>query len=259
MTARRNGKKSFVILPELPPEAIPNIDDLVIDDGAAVDGIYSEKQMRLLTEPLYSSWEGPGKNRSFLALANVGLFYQVGVPPLVPDVMLSVDVRARNLSEKRNNTYFVWEFGKSPETVIEIVSNKGSDELGDKLIIYARIGVPYYIVWDPMNYLKMGKLQSFILQGKEYEENGLWFKEPNLDLTQWEGSYEGTRDVWLRWTDERGRLIPTGAEKSQLTQKRARKAEQRAKESDNRAKKAEQGTERLKAKLRSLGIKPEDA
>ena len=46
-----------------------------------VDRVYSEKQMRLLTRPLYSSWSGPGGNRRFLAMANVGLFFGLYEPP----------------------------------------------------------------------------------------------------------------------------------------------------------------------------------
>lgn len=59
----------------------PDISHIEIDDGAPVDNPYSEKQMRLLTEPLYASWEGPPPRdedgaapRQFLAAANVGCF-----------------------------------------------------------------------------------------------------------------------------------------------------------------------------------------
>src|SRR5438445_13730888 len=78
-------------LPELDPAVIPNLDDLVTEDGAPVDSIYAEKQYRLLTEPLYSSWAGPGGGRPFLALANVGWFHTSAQPPLVPDALLSLD------------------------------------------------------------------------------------------------------------------------------------------------------------------------
>src|SRR5437870_381497 len=79
------------LLPELDPAVIPNLDDLVTEDGAPVDSIYAEKQYRLLTEPLYSSWAGPGEGRSFLVLTDVGWFHTVGQPPLVPDALLSLD------------------------------------------------------------------------------------------------------------------------------------------------------------------------
>jgi len=52
--------------PMLRPEDIPSLDDIKIDDGAPVDGIYAEKQMRLLVEPLQSSWPGPGDGREFI-------------------------------------------------------------------------------------------------------------------------------------------------------------------------------------------------
>lgn len=198
-------------------DVLPNIDDIVIEDGAPVDGIYSEKQMRLLTEPLYSHWDGPGKKRTFLVLANVGLFFSVQDPPIVPDVMLSVDVKAKMLAEKRHNTYFLWEFGKHPEVGIEIVSNRVGEELGSKLLTYARIG---------------------------------------LGIDKWEGEFEGINTQWIRWTDDKGRLIPTGAESSRRQRKRAKKANELAKQAEARANKAQAEADRLKSKLRSLGIDP---
>jgi hypothetical protein len=37
----------------------PDVSALVIQDDAPRDNIFAEKQERLLTEPLYSSWSGP--------------------------------------------------------------------------------------------------------------------------------------------------------------------------------------------------------
>src|SRR5437588_4957266 len=78
----------------IPPECIPDVTDIVISDDTPVDNWFSEKQMRLLTEPLYSSWPGPSDGKPFVALANVGLFHTYLGPPIVPDVMLSLGVRA---------------------------------------------------------------------------------------------------------------------------------------------------------------------
>ena len=66
----------------LAPEEWPNLEAVVTEDDTPVDNIFAEKQQRLLVEPLYSSWPGPGDGRPFLALANVGLFYAVRQPPL---------------------------------------------------------------------------------------------------------------------------------------------------------------------------------
>ena len=50
---RRMQPRALIVPPELQPgpEDIPNLDALIIEDGAPVDSILSEKQMRLLTEP----------------------------------------------------------------------------------------------------------------------------------------------------------------------------------------------------------------
>jgi hypothetical protein len=42
-----------------------------------------------------------------------------------------------NWWEKQNRSYLVWQFGKAPEVVIEIVSNMVGGELGNKLKIYS--------------------------------------------------------------------------------------------------------------------------
>jgi len=120
----------------LSPGDIPNVEDLVIEDGKPVDNIFVEKEYRLLSEPLYSSWtSGSGK---FLALANVDLFYAYREPPLVPDVMLSLGVPAgRDLARKENQSYFMWVVGKPPDVVIEIVSDLRGGEETDKWIAYA--------------------------------------------------------------------------------------------------------------------------
>ena len=61
------------------------LEQLVTEDDEPVDNIFSEKQQRLLTDSLYSSW----KRRTFLTMANVGLFYAPNKNPLVPDVLVS--------------------------------------------------------------------------------------------------------------------------------------------------------------------------
>ena len=104
-----------------------DISHLVIEDDTPVDNFQSEEQQRLLVEPLYSSKAIP---QTFLAAANVGLFYKIKGDPIVPDVMLSLGVqRPDDFSQRQNRAYFVWEFGKVPEVCIEIISNTEGDQL----------------------------------------------------------------------------------------------------------------------------------
>ena len=110
-----------------------DIETLVTDDDTPVDSMPSEKQQRLLTEPLFSSWGGPGGGRTFVAAANVGVFPEPRNPALVPDMFLSLDVQVhRNWWDKKHRSYFVWEFGKPPDLVVEVVSNQKGNEVGRK-------------------------------------------------------------------------------------------------------------------------------
>jgi hypothetical protein len=44
-------------------DTVPDIHGLITEDDTPVDNLPSEKQQRLLTEPLYSAWAGPGAGR----------------------------------------------------------------------------------------------------------------------------------------------------------------------------------------------------
>ncbi len=216
----------------------PNISHLVTEDDAPVDNLASEKQMRLLTESLYTGWSGPVDQRPFLAAANVGLFASVHEPPIVPDVFLSLDVAVPdNWWEKGKRAYFFWEFGKAPDLVIEIVSNREGGEADRKMAAYARMGIPYYVIYDPQQQVQEEMVRAYALTPRrEYEEIlPDHFVGLDLGLTLWSGVYENKEDTWLRWQDTTGQLIPTGAELAAQERERA---------------------DRLAAKLRQLGVDP---
>jgi hypothetical protein len=235
-----------------------DISHLVIEDDTPVDNFQSEEQQRLLVEPLYSSKALPAP---FLAAANVGLFYKLKGDPIVPDVLLSLGVqRPDDFSQRRNRSYFVWEFGKVPEVCIEIVSNQEGDELtlsqksqqkGKTTIkkeIYAQIGVRYYAVFDPLKQIQ-GKdemdgalLRVWSISPDGYTEltasqgisaigQSVWLNAAGIGLTLWSGQFEeAVTRPWLRWCDRNGQIIPTGAERA----------------------------DRLAERLRALGINPDE-
>jgi len=192
------------------------IEELIIQDDEPVDNILVEKQQRLLTEALTSSWKGPGKGRPFAVFANVGLFPEKKQTPLVPDAMLVVDV-AWKVDRKRKETlsYFLWIVGKPPDVVIEIVSDRRGGEASYKMTRYAKMGVPYYVIYDPEQWLKSDELRVFELDRSAYRPLPKpWFSDVKLGLKLWEGRYEDMSERWLRWCDARGRVIPTGAERA---------------------------------------------
>ena len=224
----------------IPAEYLPNEEALDTEHDALLNNLFCAKQQRLLVESLYSSWAGPGEGRSFLVEANLGVFYSVHHAPLVPSVMLSVDAQAPDdLWARAKHAYFMWEFGKPPQMVIEIVTRRQSPQGEQKLPKYAWIGVPFSIVFDPTGQLGAEPLRMYVRTGRTYhrypEE---WFPGLGLGLRLWQGEYEGLTQTWLRWCDQAGNVIPTGAEG-------ARREYQRA--------------ERLAAQLRALGVEPQDA
>lgn len=261
-----------------PPEALPNIDHLVTEDDEPVDNIFSEKQQRLLTESLYNSWQG----QRFITLANVGLFYAPKQPPIVPDVLVSLDVKMpKDLYEKRHRSYFVWEYLKSPDVVIEIVSNKEGEETGRKLKLYESIEIPYYAIFDPEKHLSNSILRVFRWHQTGYIETlERWLPKVGLGLRLWEGLYEDNYNTWLRWylEEDKRKLLLTGAEQTKLAKQEAQEAllreqvanqevqeakqeeqeaYQREQEARQEAQAAKQLAERLAAQLRSLGIDPD--
>jgi Uma2 family endonuclease len=192
---------------------IPDVSHLVTEDDTPVDNWFSEKFQRLLVSSLYSSRRG----QNFIAASNVGIFHIPSNPAIVPDVFLSLDVQVpANWWEKKHRSYFVWQFGKPPEVVIEIVSNQEGEELGKKLTIYEQMRVSYYVVYDPIQQLGESVLTLFELRGRRYfEMSQSWLEQVDLGLTLWEGEFEGRSGNWLRWCARSGQILLTGDERSQ--------------------------------------------
>jgi Uma2 family endonuclease len=258
----------------LSPEALItdlDISHLVIEDDTPVDNFQSAQQQRLLVESLYSSKALP---LPFVADANVGLFYKLKGDPIVPDVMLSLGVqRPADFSQRQNRSYFTWEFGKAPEVCIEIVSNAEGDELrlskksqqkGKTTVkkeVYAQIGIPYYVVFDPLQQIQgPDEMNGALLrvwaiapggyteltpsQGVVATGQVVWLAAIELGLTLWSGPFEETVSrLWLRWCDHEGQVILTGAEGRELERQGRELERQRA--------------DRLAERLRAMGIDPD--
>lgn len=245
----------------------PDVSHLVTEDDTPVDNLFSERQMALLRETLYTSWAGPGEERPFVAMANVAIYATNFTPPLVPDLLLSLDV---TLPEepllKEHRSYFLWLYGKPPEVVVEIVSNRKGGELSNKLLDYARMGVAYYIVYDPEGEISEEPLRIFTRQGAHFAETQeRWLAGVELGVAIWRGVYGDMIGDWLRWVDKRGELLATGPEAKAQEYQRAEQEYQRAEQERQRAEQERQRTEQerqradtLAEKLRELGINPEE-
>lgn len=254
----------------------PDANQLITEDDTPVDNFPSEKQQRLLTGCLYSNL----KDQSFIAAANVGIYHTSNQPAIVPDVFVSFNAQVpQNWWEKQNRCYLVWNFGKPPEIVIEVVSNKVGKELTEKFKIYEQMRVSYYVVYDPSHQLGDTTLRLYELRGMLFTEmNGFWLGQVGLGLTTWQGELEDRQDTWLRWCDVNGAILLTGDEQAEQERQRAEQERQRAEQEQQRAEQEQQRAEqerqraeqewqraeqerqradRLAAFLRSQGLDPD--
>ncbi|RJP20465.1 MAG: Uma2 family endonuclease [Candidatus Omnitrophota bacterium] len=221
---------------------IPHVDEIdyeqfITEDDTPVDNLFSDQQQRLLVEPLHTSWNCP---QPFLACANVGLYFHPERPPVVPDMLLSLGVKAaKDLRAKKNRVYFTWVFGKAPDVVVEVVSNREGGEIDRKLQIYEEIGVSDYVIFDPDHEILDTDLRVYELRdGKYVQKQTYWLEKVELGLLLWEGEYEQQHALWLRWCDQERKPISIAMEQ------RIRADQER------------KINEKLSAKLRALGVDP---
>ena len=255
----------------LAPEDYPDTAHIVTEDDTPVENFFIERLLTLLTEPLRSSWTAPN-GVPFIVSANVGLFYQLKAPALVPDVMLSLDVQSDSPpDEPEKRSYFLWEMGKPPDVVVELVSDQRGGEDTDKLTAYARIGVPYYIIYDRFDLLGGGELRAFALrEGVYHPISPSWLPGAGLGMTMWTGPYAGWTKAWPRWCDRNGVVIPSGIERAEAERLSAAAERQRAEaerqiteterqRAEAERQRADQTAERvrlLEERLRALGQEP---
>lgn len=234
---------------------------LVIETDEPVDNPFQERQQRLLTRSLYNAWIPPvaagreGK-RKFWAAANVGVFGDPDLPPLVPDVFVSLDAESPKRRERK--AYFYWTFKKPPEAVVEIVSNREGNELGSKVETYAAWGIDYYAVFDPDHWLGRNDLQIFWLDRGSYRKAaGSFLPKLGLGLTLHHCVFEGNADTYLRWCDEGGVPLMTGQERAEVAEQLVEEKTRLAEENARFAAEAASRADRLAARLRELGIDPD--
>ncbi|MEH2328018.1 Uma2 family endonuclease [Nostoc sp.] len=151
-------------------------------------------------------------------------------------------------------SYVIWQEGVAPFVIVELLSpGTEKEDLGQTLrevnqpptkwqVYEGILRIPYYIVFDRYT----DKLQAFQLVADSYHEidvttSRVWMPGIQLGLGLWQGAYEGIERLWLRWYDERGNWIST-----QLEQER------------RRADQEKQRADKLAAKLRQLGINPDE-
>lgn len=173
---------------------------------------------------------------------NIFICYEEGNPQSVvtPDIFAVFGV-----PKKKRRIYKVWEEGgKIPDFVMEITSRKTvSEDQGTKKGLYAYLGVKEYFQYDPMADYLNPQLQGFRLI------NGNYFPLEKIDLDKNNYAiYSEVLGLELRFNKGEMRLFDSVARKCLLNHQETEEArlEQQIK------------AERFAAKLRELGIDPDN-
>ena len=83
----------------------------------------------------------------------------------------------------------------------------------------------------------------------------IWLPDLQVGLGLWAGTFEGVPGPWLRWCDQAGEWFLTDTEQ----ERQAKEQERQAKEQERQAKEQErQRADKLAAKLRELGVNPDE-
>jgi len=256
-------KETLLLEPTLPDlSRLPTEDDLPYDDGRPMETERHVLQLTLLWETLRLHWAD--RDDVYIG-ANMFVYYSLpqaeavireleyefgereGPPPESrafrgPDFFVALDVEYRE-----RKSWVVWQEGKGPDVVIELLSESTAKvDKGKKKEIYQNeLRVPEYFWYDPFS----GELAGFKLQEGVYEpippdaRGRLISQRLGLALVRWEGVYMDVRARWLRWETPEGELLPTPAEVAAQEQRRAEEEHRRAEQERRRAEQERQRAE----------------
>ncbi len=225
-----------------PRHCLPSAEDLPDSDDTPVDNELQDLIPHVLKDILALIW---AERMDWFFGVDMGIYYNPDEPStaIVPDSFLTVGV-PRIIDSDLRLSYVLWDEQVIPTMILEIVSQTRRGEYTNKKEDYAKIGVLYYVIYNPLRKRKP-RLEVYELKNGEYEllpGEPVWLSQINLGIGRETGIYQGVEREWLYWYDRQGKRYLTPEE-------RAIEAQQQAKEAKERAK-------LLEEKLRSLGIDP---
>ncbi|CAD0229143.1 Uma2 family endonuclease [Planktothrix agardhii] len=235
----------------------PTQDELPFDDGVPMETQRHKMQMDLLIDQLIPWLETRedgyvgGNMFLYFSLAQVrnqdfkgpDFFAVLGVP------------------KKERKSWVVWEEGKAPDVIIELLSQSTAqeDKTNKKIIYQNQVRVPEYFWFDPF---KPDDLAGFILINGSYQPifpdqfNRLFSQQLGLSLVRWSGVYKTVETVWLRWATSEGEILPTpdelSAQKAEQAQLQAEQAQLQAEQAQLQAEQAQRQAEQAQQRSQEL-------
>ena len=241
---------------------LPSAEDLPDSDETPVDNELQDLIPTLLKAMLAFIWS---ERMDWFFGVDMGVYYDPKQPAIVPDGFLSIGV-PRIIDSDLRLSYVLWEEQKVPALVLEIVSQTRRGEYTQKKEQYARLGILYYVIYNPLR-KKKPKLEVYRLEEDGYRllsGEPVWLAQLGIGIGRAEGTYQGITREWLYWYDENQVRYLTPEERANSAelecdrQRQEKERERQEKErQQERAESAESDLQQLREKLRQLNIDPD--
>ena len=198
-----------------PKNCLPSAEDLPDSDETPVDNELQDLIPHLLKAILALIWS---EKMDWFFGVDMGIYYDPSQPAIVPDGFLSIGV-PRIIDRDLRLSYVLWEEQKIPTLAIEIVSQTRRGEYTEKKEFYEKMGIKYYVIYNPLRKRKPSLEVYELNQGKYQLLEGeiIWLEELKLGIGKQQGTYQGITREWLYWYDENGQRYLTPEE--QIEQK----------------------------------------
>ena len=232
--------------------------DLIFDDGVPLESNRHRIGINALIDS-YQHHRAPAQD--FYAGGNMFVYYSstqaMNRDFRGPDFFVVLDVDG---TEERQG-WVVWEEGgRYPDVIVELMSRSTKKvDVGVKKELYDRVfKTTDYFVYDPFD---TSKFQGWHLTTDSYQElktndrGWLWSEKLGLWLGSWHGPIGNETTNWLRFYRPNGDLVMLPNE---AAAQRAESEKQRAESEKQRAESEKVRADRLAAKLRELGIDPDE-
>lgn len=217
---------------------LPSSEELPCSDDTPVDNEDQNLLPNVLLFLLNAIW---GDRQDWYFGVDMAVYHTTGSNPrvpVVPGAFLSLGVERKKGGRSRRS-YVVWEeAGIVPVLTLEMVSHNPGGEYAEKMSLYAKLGVLYYVIYNP-EFWRRDRHQPFevykLIQGQYDLQIGepYWMPEIGLGIGRIQTTFGKLPQEQLAWFDEQGDRFLSEAERER------------------------QRAEQLAARLRELGEDPD--
>ncbi len=208
----------------------PTQADLPYDDGVPMESWRHKVQMDLLIDAL-----GPWLAERADGFVGGNMFVYYSLAQVKHQDFRGPDFfAALGVPKGERRSWVVWEEGKAPDVVIELLSDSTAkvDKSDKKRIYQNQMRVSEYFWFDPFNAEDWSgfSLRNGVYQPLALNDRGQMISPMmGLSLVRWHGSYKGIGEIaWLRWATLEGELLLVPQEIAEQERQRAEQERQRA-------------------------------